>query len=269
MKKDGQNLFGESRDFVAELRQWGKAKAPATFLSAVLRRVGLEDVYFRADSPIGQVFVANNSKGISAVMRSRNAAAFERSFQERFGRSVHPAVEPPKKLIRDIADQLGGLKRRKMNFDLNSLSDFESAVLYKALEIPRGEVRPYAWIAREIGRPKAVRAVGTALSRNPVPLLIPCHRVVRSDGRIGGYALGGQAKRAILEAEGVDPDRLEKMADAGMRFYGSDTTQIFCYPTCHHAQRISNDHRVLFKSEQEALQSGYRPCKICRPASAS
>jgi len=269
MKQDKQYFFGKSRDFVAELRRWGKTKAPTNFLSAVLRRVGLEDIYFRVDTPIGQVFVASNSKGISAVMRSRNAAAFERSFRERFGRSIHPADEPPKKLIRDVAEQLGGLKRRKMNFDLNSLSDFESAVLHKTLEIPRGEVRPYAWIAREIGRPKAVRAVGTALSRNPVPLLIPCHRVVRSDGKVGNYALGREAKRAVLEAEGVDPDRLESLAEAGTRFYGSDTTQIFCYPTCHQAQRISNEHQVLFKSEQEALQSGYRPCKICRPASAS
>jgi O-6-methylguanine DNA methyltransferase len=57
-----------------------------------------------------------------------------------------------------------------------------------SLEIPPGEVRPYSWIAREIGRPGAVRATGSALAKNPVPLLIPCHRVVRSDGRIGKYS---------------------------------------------------------------------------------
>ena len=78
----------------------------------------------------------------------------------------------------------------------------------KALEIPRGEVRPYGWIAAEIGRPKAVRAVGTALGHNPVPLIVPCHRVVRTDGTIGQYSLGGPGnKRTILSAEGLDPTR--------------------------------------------------------------
>lgn len=269
MKQEERSLYGNSREFVAELRSWRKEKAPVGLLSAVMRRVGLEDVYFSVNSPVGQVFLAHNKEGISAVMRSRNAAAFERSFRDRFGRPAYPSAEPPKWLIQEIAGRLSGLKGKRMKFDLSSVSDFEGAVLRKALEIPRGEVRPYAWIAREIGRPKAVRAVGTALAKNPIPLLIPCHRVVRSDGRIGDYALGREAKRAILEVEGVEPERLENMAGEGTRFYGSDTTRIFCYPTCRHAQRVSEDHRVLFRSEEDAFKAGYRPCKICRPAIAA
>ena len=100
-----------------------------------------------------------------------------------------------------------------IDLDLRGHTDFERDVWAKALEIPTGEVRPYGWIAGEIGRPKAVRAVGTALGHNPVPLIVPCHRVVRSDGTIGQYSLGGPAnKRTILRAEGLDPDGLE---DAG------------------------------------------------------
>jgi len=155
-----------------------------------------------------------------------------------------------------------------MLFDLRGLSDFEQAVLRKALEIPRGEVRPYAWIAAEIGHPRAVRAAGTALAHNPVPLLIPCHRVVRSDGRTGNYALGAEAKRAILQAEGARPDELDRLAAAGLRYYGSNTTRIFCYPTCGHAQRISEGRRVAFKSGAEAAAAGYRACRVCRPAEA-
>jgi methylated-DNA-[protein]-cysteine S-methyltransferase len=98
-------------------------------------------------------------------------------------------------------------------FDLRSVTEFERAVLLKAFEIPRGEVRTYGWIAAEIGHPAAVRAVGTALRKNPVPVLIPCHRVVRSDGNIGEYALGGSdAKRTILAAEGILPSQLQAMA---------------------------------------------------------
>ncbi len=139
-------------------------------------------------------------------------------------------------------------------------------MLLKALQIPRGEVRPYGWIASEIGHPAAVRAVGTALGHNPVPLLIPCHRVVRSDGHIGQYSLGGpQNKRTLLEWEGADPDELERLAKAGIRYFGSDTTRIVCHPTCHHARRVTERHLKTFRSMQEAAKSGYRPCKICRP----
>jgi O-6-methylguanine DNA methyltransferase len=140
----------------------------------------------------------------------------------------------------------------------------------KALEIPRGEVRPYGWIAAEIGRPKAVRAVGTALGHNPVPLIVPCHRVVRSDGTLGQYSLGGpENKRTILAAEGADPDELEGLARAGVRFVGSDTTHIYCMPTCRDARRVTDRHLVQFSSARVAAAAGYRPCLHCRPMAAA
>ena len=140
----------------------------------------------------------------------------------------------------------------------------------KALEIPRGEVRPYGWIAVEIGRPKAVRAVGTALGHNPVPLIVPCHRVVRSDGLIGQYSLGGpENKRTILAGEGADPDGLEALARAGVRFFGSDTTRIYCMPTCRDARRTTERHLVHFPSAKAASAAGYRPCRHCRPVAAA
>ena len=165
---------------------------------------------------------------------------------------LRPASAPPRSLGR--------------RFDLRGLSEFERAVLLKALEIPRGQVRTYAWVAREIGHPSAVRAVGSALRKNPVPVLIPCHRVVRTDGQIGNYALGGsQAKRHILAAEGVDPDWLAAHARAGRRYVGSDTTRVYCFPTCRHARRVQPRHSVSFSSAAAARSAGYRPCKVCRP----
>jgi methylated-DNA-[protein]-cysteine S-methyltransferase len=69
--------------------------------------------------------------------------------------------------------------------------------------IPRGEVRSYGWVAAQVGRPRAVRAAASAIARNPVPLVVPCHRVVRGDGRIGNYGLGGsEAKAKLLAGEG-------------------------------------------------------------------
>ncbi len=85
--------------------------------------------------------------------------------------------------------------------DLQGLTPFTHAVLKTACQIPYGEVRSYRWLAEHIGRPKATRAVGNALARNPIPIIIPCHRVVRSNGSLGGYALGLDRKRMLLEME--------------------------------------------------------------------
>jgi O-6-methylguanine DNA methyltransferase len=154
--------------------------------------------------------------------------------------------------------------------DLRDRSPFERDVLRKAAEIPRGEVRPYGWIAAEIGRPKAVRAVGTALGHNPVPFIVPCHRVVRTDGTLGQYSLGGpHNKRAILTWEGLDPDAFEQLARSGVHYTGSKTTHIVCHPTCRHARRTMEVHRVGFRSLKAAAEAGYRPCKVCRPASGA
>jgi O-6-methylguanine DNA methyltransferase len=154
--------------------------------------------------------------------------------------------------------------------DLGALTDFQRAVLGATRTIPRGEVRTYGWVAREIGRPGAVRAVGTALGHNPIPLVIPCHRVVQGDWRLGNYSGGGpEAKRLVLATEGVDADELEALARAGVRFHGSDTTRIFCVPSCRDARRITLAHRIAFGSEREARAAGYRPCRVCRPAAAA
>ncbi|MDQ6948809.1 MAG: MGMT family protein [Actinomycetota bacterium] len=83
------------------------------------------------------------------------------------------------------------------------MSPFATAVLGEVAAIRRGQVRSYGAIAARVGSPRAVRAVGTAVGRNPIPLLVPCHRVVRSDGRIGEFAMGVDAKRKLLASEGL------------------------------------------------------------------
>jgi O-6-methylguanine DNA methyltransferase len=182
------------------------------------------------------------------------------------GRAARRREALPGELARKIERRLAGDRHNRIDLDLRGTTEFERAVWMKALEIPRGEVRPYGWIAAEIGRPKAVRAVGTALGHNPVPLIVPCHRVVRSDGMIGQYSLGGpHNKRTILAGEGADPDELEALARAGIRYFGSDTTHIYCLPTCHDARRVTDRHLVRFRSARAASDAGYRPCKHCRP----
>jgi O-6-methylguanine DNA methyltransferase len=261
--------IGRSRELLRQLRQLGDVHAPAAILPTVLEHTGLADAYASLPTPIGPVFVAYNDYGVSAVMRALSEADFERAFRRRCGRPLRRVAELPDALVHTLRQQLTGAGRSSPRLDLRRLSEFERTVLRKVLQIPRGEVRPYAWVAREIGSPKAVRAVGSALRRNPVPLLIPCHRVVRSDGSAGQYVFGSEAKRAVLAAEGVDVGGLEELARAGTRYYGSDTTRVYCFPTCRNARRIAHRHRMPFSSTQAAAAAGYRPCKVCRPARAS
>lgn len=245
-----------------------QARAPGSVLPAVLVELGLADGYFPFTSVLGPLLIAYSNAGVTAVWRGADAEAFVAAYERRHGRSLRALPVAPPELDAAIARRLRG-ERAPLRFDLRGLSDFERATLEKATEIPRGEIRPYAWIAREIGRPGATRAVGSALGRNPIPLLIPCHRIVRSDGRVGDYVFGTTDKETILRAEGVALDALAAEARSHIRYHASDTTGIYCFPTCHHARRITAPHLVTFPSDTTAQAAGYRPCKHCRPAVAS
>jgi len=251
------------------LREFPSHRAPASLLPAVLARVGLADRYWRLESPVGTVYVAASPAGISMVSRAKSAGEFERSFERQRGRPIAKATSRPPAAVRALMKNLKRRDRAKLQFDLRGLSEFERAVLLKALEIPGGEVRPYSWIAREIGHPEAVRAVGSALGKNPVPLLIPCHRVVRADGTLGQYSMGGsRVKRALLEVEGVEPNTIEELAAKGIRYLGNEKSRAYCYPTCGGTHSLVRSNKVPFHSGREALAAGYHPCRDCRPAAA-
>ena len=260
----------DSLTLARELRSMERHRAPETLLPAVLRRVGLADTYWRLESPVGPVFIAHSKAGISMVTRAKSGADFEKAFRRRHGRAVYPEKTVAPARVRALVRNLKGEGRKDLRFDLRGLSEFERAVLMKALEIPSGEVRPYSWIAKEIGHPGAVRATGSALAKNPVPLLIPCHRVVRSDGHIGKYSLGGaRNKRTLLEVEGAHPETLEKLAAEGVRYLGNEKGRYYCYPTCGGVETLVHANLIHFHSDQEAAAAGFHPCGDCRPAVAA
>ena len=242
-----------------ELARLGEVRAPQSLLPSVMAAVA-GDQYGLIDNQVWPLWIAWNRDGISAVMRAdeNDETAFAGWFQGEFGRPLQRAASVPATLS------------RSRRYDLSELTPFERDVLLMTARIPRGEVRTYSWVAREIGRPAAVRAVGTALANNPIPVLIPCHRVIRTDGIIGNYGAGGTAaKKEILAAEGVDTAEMERLARARVRFFGSRTTHIFCLPTCRHARRVQPRYQLEFHNEREARAKGFRPCKICRPAVAA
>ncbi len=219
--------------------------------------------YSAVAGPVGELYVAWMSQGISSVALASSGGEeeFKARFRERFGRPIVPAARP----LAGLAAAARTGSGRGLAFDLTGLTEFEARVLRATRLIPVGEVRPYAWVANEIGRPGAVRAVGSALGRNPVPVLIPCHRVTRSDGTIGDYGGGPAMKEALLRAERVNLDEIAQLAAEGIRYVGSTTTKIVCLPTCQQARRIAPHRRRGFRTLGEAGLAGYRACGRCRP----
>ncbi len=176
------------------------------------------------------------------------------------GGRARPAVSRAAQRVEERTRQelLEYLEGRRAFFtvpvDFSGLGPFQRDVLELTHRIPFGETRSYSWIARTIGRPEARRAVGTALGRNPVPIVVPCHRVVRSDGGLGGYAFGLPMKGRLLGLEQATPV-LE----------GCSTTRVVCRVGCRAGRRMRDDSRIVFASVEDARSVGYRPCRVCRP----
>lgn len=221
---------------------------------------GGTDRLFSCDSPLGEVYVGAGERGVRLVGRFASPEEFARRYRERFGRLLSWGTdEAARRLAERVAAALAGGKV-EVPADLAGTTPFQRRVLEVVAGIPRGEVRPYAWVAREAGSPKASRAVGTVMANNPVPLLIPCHRVVRNDGTTGQYAFGAGEKVGLLEGEGVPVDEL-----AGHPYLATPTTGIFCHATCRNARRIQPQNRRRFRSSRAATDAGFRPCEVCRP----
>lgn len=235
-----------------------RTEMPRATTGAIRLGTGLIDGFEVFESPIGDVAVGFNIRGVSFVDLVAGFDPDERRAVE---------ATPPKGWDVKIGRAIERGRPGDLPVDLTQVTDFQRSVLEVAATIPFGQVRPYGWLADHVGNHGAVRAVGSTMAKNPVPLIIPCHRVVRSDGSIGNYSLGGaHNKTELLEREGIDLERLASLAARSVRFIGSDTTGIFCLPTCSHARRISDAHLVELKSTVEADTAGFRPCKVCEPA---
>ena len=215
-------------------------------------------------SLIGELFVAWTESGICTVTWARSTEgveAFLDEVRDRCGRPVVASAQLPA----GVAEAAASGQARQLRFDLSGLTPFEADVLEATQTIPLGEVRPYAWVAGAIGRPKAVRAVGSALGRNPVPILIPCHRVTRSDGSIGQYGGGPEMKEELLRAEQVNLDEVLDLARRRIHFVGNTATGVVCLPSCPGIRHVSPGNRQGFASRAAAEAAGYRPCQHCRP----
>ena len=222
--------------------------------------------YAPISMPLGQLYVAYRGRAICYAAVAVSDDVFERACVRALGARPTRDGRPPEGLAKQVVNHLTGKRRFQGRLDLSGLTPFQRLVLEKAREIPSGEVRSYQWVAREIGAERAVRAVGTALAGNPIPFLIPCHRVVRTDGGIGHYSAGDSSMKArMLAFEGVDVERLARLGARRIRFVGSDATKIFCLPTCEAARRAHESRAAYLATQRDAARRGYRPCQHCRP----
>lgn len=198
------------RQIIDELRT--SRASPTDFRTIELRRrlaeqgerEGLLDVAFRTvDSPFGSLLLAATCEGLVRV-------AFEREGHEgvladladvispRILRSAHRTDEAARQLDEYFA---GARRHFELAIDLQTVSGFRRVVISHLRDIPYGSTESYAEVARAAGHPTAVRAVGSACANNPVPIVLACHRVIRSDGTTGGYVGGPDVKATLLAME--------------------------------------------------------------------
>jgi methylated-DNA-[protein]-cysteine S-methyltransferase len=185
-------------DQLAELIE----QPPGDLERSTVIEAGAGDLVSIVDSRFGPLWVAWSRIGITGLSPAFVSPTVE-TFIDHHRRVSYKASSLPRSLESEIGDALESGVQEGLRFDLRGLSVFQQSVLEACATIPVGAVRPYGWIADELNKPGATRAVGTALAKNPIPLLIPCHRVVKSDGSIGNYAFGPEMKRDLLISEGA------------------------------------------------------------------
>jgi len=170
---------------------------------------GLVDVsYDIADTPVGPLLVAVTERGLCRISFDPEPERETENLAKTFGVRVLRAPREVDPVRRELDQYFVGQRRRfDLPVDLRGRSDFSRVVLEHLVQVPYGEVTTYGSLAARAGKPRAARAVGMIMNRNPIPIVLPCHRVVGSTGNLVGYGGGLHRKRHLLELESA-PDHL-------------------------------------------------------------
>jgi methylated-DNA-[protein]-cysteine S-methyltransferase len=271
--RDELGRYRVLESMVADLR-----RAPLPGLDPTLARAELESrladirsrlvTYGIFPSPLGKILLARSELGVSMV-RYIDAEASARSHLARLaGDEVledETALEP---LYRELLDYLSARGTRlSWALDLRwATSDFQRRVLEVTAELPYGAVASYGGIARRIGAPESVRAVAQALRHNPLPIVIPCHRVIGSTGDLTGYAGTRIAlKEQLLSLEGVPVSGGARRIDRRHMYVWIAPDREYCVPSCGSLSAMPLARLTLFGSRRHAEAVGLSPCRSCRP----
>jgi methylated-DNA-[protein]-cysteine S-methyltransferase len=166
-------------------------------------REGLVDVaYDLSDSPVGELLVATTDRGLCRIAYRPDAALDELAGD--FGTRVLRVPRRVVRIRRELDEYFEGNRREfDLELDLGPVAGFNRQALDELARVPYGQVTTYGALAAKLGRPNAARAVGGAMNRNPIPIVLPCHRVVGAGGSLVGYAGGLERKEMLLRLEGA------------------------------------------------------------------
>jgi O-6-methylguanine DNA methyltransferase len=221
-------------------------------------------------SAIGPVLLARSEQGVLLVEYLGRRHKPEATRLGRLGglELVEDAAET-EPFARELAEYLAG-RRTRLDWPLDLRlvrSDFHREVLRRTAEIPYGAVVSYAGLAHDVGKPRAVRAAAQALRWNPVPIVIPCHRVIGSSGFLTGYAGGTtEKKHRLLEVEGVPMARVrgDFRIQRDHMYVTAPGDREYCLPTCGAMDHFPRGG-LLFGSRDRCEAIGLEPCTSCRP----
>lgn len=182
-------------DLIAEARERLAFRAEREGLAAV--------GYDVIDSPVGPLWVAVGPKGVSTIHYGREPSSWElRRLLRLFGPGIVPDRRRAAPVARELDQYFEGRRRAfDIPVDLRGLTPFQERVLRRTSRIAYGDLVTYKTVARAAGNERASRAAGAAVGSNPIPIVVPCHRVVASDGTLGGYGGGLDVKRRLLAME--------------------------------------------------------------------
>jgi methylated-DNA-[protein]-cysteine S-methyltransferase len=219
-------------------------------------------------SPLGKILIARSELGISLVEYLESESAAKAHLARLAGGEMREHKAGVEAVYHELLEYLDH-RRTRLDWPLDlrwARSDFQRRVLTATAELPYGAVTSYAGIAQRIGTPSAVRAVAQALRRNPVPIVIPCHRVIGNGGDLTGYA-GNKIslKRTLLSLEGVPIAVRARKIERDHMYVRAGADSEYCVPTCGSLSRQSLAGLTLFGSRGHAEAVGLTPCTSCRP----
>jgi methylated-DNA-[protein]-cysteine S-methyltransferase len=222
-------------------------------------------------SPLGPLLIAKSEQGVVLVeyLDSERGTAASRLLR-RAGVEIIEDGTDTEVFYQQILEYLAG-ERTRLAWPLDlrlAGSDFQREVLQVTAALPYGAVTSYARLAREIGRPTATRAVAQALRHNPLPIVVPCHRVVGGTGALTGYAgnkLGLKERLLTLEGVPVAHTRRDPRIAREAMYVRADHDTEYCVPTCGSLSTLPLWRLTLFGSRDRAESAGLAPCTSCRP----
>jgi methylated-DNA-[protein]-cysteine S-methyltransferase len=155
---------------------------------------------------VGKLFIGLTDHGLVSLQFVDTEDEFRARIEQRTQALIVYAPEKLEEATQQVEEYLSGERGAfELPVDISSMTPFQQTVLDEVAKVPRGEVVTYGELAKRIGKPRAARAVGQALGSNPVPIVVPCHRVIASDGSLGGYSgrRGVETKATLLTLEGA------------------------------------------------------------------